>query len=279
MKANSRLWRLLGALISFPILSPALAQEEIIITAPRLAAAPGEAAYAVTRIDAADLAAAPTTRLDATLAGRGGFSLFRRADSRSANPTTQGATLRGLGPNGAGRALVLLDGVPQNDPFGGWVYWSALPQAALEKVALHRGGGAGPFGAGALSGVIDMTSAAPAAGLALDLAGGSFGSGEGALLAGARMGDVGARLSLSGGTSDGFFLLPRSQRGAIDVPAAYDNFAGGLDLATALGGDVMAALRLAGFAERRVNGLAAAPNETEGLEASLRLAREGAAAA
>ena len=46
-----------------------------------------------------------------------GFSLFRRTDSRLANPTAQGVSLRGIGPSGAGRSLVLLDGIPQNDPF------------------------------------------------------------------------------------------------------------------------------------------------------------------
>lgn len=49
------------------------------------------------------------------------FSLFRRTDSLGANPTAQGVSLRGIGPSGASRTLVLLDGVPLNDPFGGWV--------------------------------------------------------------------------------------------------------------------------------------------------------------
>ena len=58
-----------------------------------------------------------------------GFTLFRRTGSRVANPTAQGVTLRGLGGSGASRALVLDDGMPMNDPFGGWVYWGRVPRA------------------------------------------------------------------------------------------------------------------------------------------------------
>ena len=43
--------------------------------------------------------------LDDTLRQVPGFSLFRRSGSRTANPTTQGVSLRGLGANGASRAV------------------------------------------------------------------------------------------------------------------------------------------------------------------------------
>jgi len=53
---------------------------------------------------------------------------------RSAHPTSQGATLRGLGGNASSRALVMLDGVPLADPFGGWI-----------KLFRARPGAAGPY--------------------------------------------------------------------------------------------------------------------------------------
>ena len=56
-----------------------------------------------------------------------GFTLFRRSSSLVANPTTQGVSLRGTGSSGASRTLVLWDGIPLNDPFGGWVYWDRVP--------------------------------------------------------------------------------------------------------------------------------------------------------
>lgn len=252
------------------------AQEEIIITAPRLDAPLYEQAYGVTEIDASYLDNSATPRLDASLSGIAGFSLFRRADSRTANPTTQGATLRGLGPNGAGRTLILLDGVPQNDPFGGWVFWSALPQQALDAVRIYQGGGAGPFGAGALSGVIDLQSKSASQGLSVDAVGGNRGFFQGSALAGFQLGDVGVRILGFGGREDGFHFLPEDQRGLVDVPASSHHYGGALDFAMPLGEDTIFAGRFAAFVDERVNGNELAPNETEALEASLRLTHDGA---
>src|SRR6185437_11534601 len=111
----------------------------------------GNDAFSVTRLTADDLNHA--TELDAALEQVPGLSLFRRDSSLSANPTTQGVSLRSIAPSGAGRALVTLDGVPQNDPFGGWVIWSSLPPEDIGGAEIVRGAGAGPYGAGALTGV------------------------------------------------------------------------------------------------------------------------------
>lgn len=260
--------------IALPV-TASYAQEEIIITAPRLDVPLYEQAYGVTEIGADYLENSANPRLDASLSGIAGFSLFRRADSRTANPTTQGATLRGLGPNGAGRTLVLLDGVPQNDPFGGWVFWSALPQQTLEAVRIYQGGGAGPFGAGALSGVIDLQSKSAAQGLNVDAAGGNRGFFQGSAMAGFQVGDLGVRVLGFGGREDGFHFLPKDQRGLVDVPASSHHYGGALDFAMPVGEGTIFAGRFAAFVDERVNGNDLAPNETEALEASLRLTHDG----
>ena len=87
-----------------------------------------------------------------------GFSLFRRSSSRASNPTTHGVTLRGLSASGASRGLVLLDGVPLNDGFGGWVTWTRLPTDALDNVRVNRGAGGDTYGSDALGGVISFTT-------------------------------------------------------------------------------------------------------------------------
>src|SRR6202000_2477152 len=99
------------------------------------------------------------TQRDTALAQVPALSLFRRDSSLSANPTTQGVSLRSIAPSGAGRALVALDGVPQNDAFGGWVIWSSLPGEDIGGAQVVRGAGAGPYGAGALTGVIALDEA------------------------------------------------------------------------------------------------------------------------
>jgi len=103
-------------------LPPAAFQERVTVTASRRAEALGDTASSVRILSAADLHTTAGVELDDALRQVPGFTLFRRTPSRGANPTTQGASLRGLAGSGASRALVLEDGVPLNDPFGGWIY-------------------------------------------------------------------------------------------------------------------------------------------------------------
>lgn len=131
----------------------------LVVSATR---APQEAATLPLTVDvvtAEALREAPALALDDTLRGATAFSLFRRSGSLTANPTAQGVSLRGIGPSGASRALVLLDGVPVNDPFGGWIAWTKLPVASLERVEIVRGGGSAAWGASSLGGVVHLVSA------------------------------------------------------------------------------------------------------------------------
>ena len=97
-------------------------------------------------------------RIENRLRDEAGIVQFRRSDGRSAHPTSQGVTLRGLGGNASSRALVTLDGVPQADPFGGWVAWSAYDAVRLGGIVVTRGGGSGADGPGALAGTIGLHS-------------------------------------------------------------------------------------------------------------------------
>src|SRR5258707_12677628 len=130
--------------------------ESVLITA-RPPDPVGNTAFSTTLIDAPQLRVAP--ELDQALRQVPGLSLFRRNSSLSANPSVQGVSLRSIAPSGAGRALVTLDSVPQNDPFGGWGIWSALPPEDISGAQIVRGAAAGPYGAGALTGVIALDEA------------------------------------------------------------------------------------------------------------------------
>jgi outer membrane receptor protein involved in Fe transport len=129
-----------------------------VVTATRIPEVP-ERIAATTRIfDETTLRRIPSASLDGALRSVPGFSLFRRSDSFSANPTAQGVSLRGLGPSGASRSLVLFDGVPLNDPFGGWVAWTKVPHEAVARVEVVPGGGASAWGNATLGGVIQIFS-------------------------------------------------------------------------------------------------------------------------
>lgn len=128
----------------------------MVITAARAPQMPEHASATIKLINAETLQETPAATLDGVFRSVPGFSLFRRSDSFSANPTAQGVSLRGLGPSGASRSLVLLDGVPLNDPFGGWVLWSKLPREGLARAEVVPGGGATAWGNAALGGVVQL---------------------------------------------------------------------------------------------------------------------------
>ncbi len=105
-----------------------------------------------------EIDAAGALTIDDVLRQVPGFSLFRRSGGLTTNPTAQGVSLRGVGASGASRALVLLDGVPLNSPFGGWVYWNRVPRVNIENVSVQNGASSSVYGSGALGGVVNITS-------------------------------------------------------------------------------------------------------------------------
>ena len=133
------------------------AHDQVTVSASRASSPIGETARTSSTLDAAALHDFPSVTLDEGLRQHAGFELFRRASSRVANPTSEGVSLRGLGSTAASRTLVLEDGAPLNDPFGGWVHWNESPQPTIHALTLVTGGGSDLYGSSALGGVIDVT--------------------------------------------------------------------------------------------------------------------------
>src|SRR3546814_3422975 len=81
----------------------------IVVTGHGLEQTPATPAYDVIEIDREKIVSSASGRIEDTLASVAGFQQFRRSDSRSSNPSAQGATLRALGGNATsqiGRAHV-----------------------------------------------------------------------------------------------------------------------------------------------------------------------------
>lgn len=248
------------------------------VTAARLPPSPSRRAFAYTGLDKVALETAPQTRLDDILRRVPGVGLFRRASSRVAHPTTQGITLRGIGPNGAGRTLVLLDGIPLNDPFGGWVYWSALDAAALDRIDVVKGGGAGPWGNGALAGTIELISAANAdTGFSGSFRGGAFETFESSGAGAVAFGGVTVSARAAGHRSDGYFLIGPDQRGQADIPADSDAWSVSGAIEALVTRRTRLKLSAGLFEENRVNGLVDATNRTEARNVSVSLLHMGGA--
>ncbi|MGE0740352.1 MAG: TonB-dependent receptor [Hyphomonadaceae bacterium] len=243
------------------------ATEEIVIVAPRLPEAPGEAAYSAFAIDEASLEEA--LRLDQALRTAPGVSLFRRNDSGAANATIQGISVRAIAPSGAGRALVTLDGQPINDPFGGWVLWGALPSETISGATVLRGAGAGPYGAGALTGVIALEERR-GQGAQVSVEGGEAGWFRAAGVGEAQGDALSFMLAAQTQRSDGWIPV-RAGRGAADAPVAFETASAVARLQWRGDGLVFAA-RLAGYADERSAGLVGADSASDSASLSFTLA-------
>lgn len=190
------------------------------------------------------------------------FSLFRRTDSLGANPTAQGVSLRGIGPSGASRTLVLLDGVPLNDPFGGWVTWMQLPTWALAGAEIRHGGGSAAWGNAALGGTIALVSKPVSADQqALRFDAGSFDTRSATLATGAKHNRTSARVDARVFSTDGYHPLATPDRGAVDRALGSEHRLMQVRLGHDFDG-MSAQLLLRHFDEDRGNGTALQNNAT-----------------
>lgn len=243
---------------------------DVVVTAARLPPAAGDAAFSVIRLDNQLLDRA--TRLDEALATVPAVSLFRRTSSLGANPTTQGISLRAIAPSGAGRTLVSLDGEPLNDPFGGWVIWSQVAPESLKGVDVVRGAGAGPYGAGALTGAIILRERDRPGGV-LDASAGTHGGRR--LAASTTLAH--GRVAITGSTlhedSNGYVPVRGTSAGAADtaldlqIRSAALRADIGIDTTTAL------SMRVSAYDEARGSGLSGARSSASGQGYSATLAR------
>jgi outer membrane cobalamin receptor len=200
--------------------------------------------------------------LDDRLRDVPGFSLFRRSSSVVAHPTTQGVSLRGIGSTGASRTLVLWDGFPVNDPFGGWIQWSRIAPEDVERVEVSRGASTSVFGDRSMGGAIALFSRQPEPfHLTASYSGGNAGTNE----AGAGFAHLGSRWSASAQgrafATDGYFVVPEPYRGAADRRAGVDFTAANSRL-DFFGAASRLFLKFDMLAERRRNGTEIQRNST-----------------
>lgn len=213
-------------------------------------------------LDRKTIATTAAPAADDALRQVAGFTLFRRTDSRAANPTSQGVSLRGIGASGASRALVLDDGVPLNDAFGGWIYWGRVPRAAIDRIEVVRGGASDLYGSAAMGGVVQFVRRDDGA-IAAEATGGSSRSGAESLFAassrGAWRGSVAADLL----TTNGYVLVDPSQRGAVDRAADVRHTSIDATLERTFGDAARLFVRGSHYAEERNNGTALQVNDTQ----------------
>ncbi len=205
------------------VLAPAGVRESVTVTPTRTEQRLGDIAASVSIVDKETIRRSPAIVADDVLRQVPTFSLFRRTSSLQAHPTAQGVSLRGVGPSGVSRSLVLIDGIPFNDPFGGWVYWTRVPLESVERIEVVDGTSSSVYGNYAMGGVINVVSSRPRPRtLEARTQYGSRSSPKADFFASDVWGTVGASIEGSVFATDGFPQVIENERGAVDTNAAVD---------------------------------------------------------
>ena len=192
-----------------------------------------------------------------------GFSTYRRSSSLFANPSSQGVSLRGVGASATSRTNVLLDGIPLNDPFGGWVYWGRVPSAAVDSMEVSNGGASDVYGGGALGGVVNLrTRPLPEGFATAEISYGSMSTPDLSFAGGAPLGNWTIGGTVQAFRTEGYILVPPDQRGPVDTNAGTSDLAGTFALGYSFGEQGRFFARASGFGESRRNGTPLQKNDT-----------------
>ena len=251
------------------VLGPAMLLESVTVTATRTEQRLGDIPASVSVLRADEIRHSPAVVADDVLRQIPTFSLFRRTSSLSSHPTAQGVSLRGIGPSGVSRTLVLIDGVPFNDPFGGWVYWTRVPLESVDRIEVVDGSTSSLYGNYALGGVINIVSSRPTRRtIEFKPQYGNHHSPKLDFFGSDVWGKLGAAVEGSVFDTDGFPIVAASERGIIDNNATvtFKNVNVKLDYRPT--DRAQAFFRTGYFSEKRGNGKILEVNDTQWTSAS-----------
>ena len=246
------------------VVIPATVIEAVTVTATRSERRTGDVPASISTLDRQDIKQSPALVADDVLRQIPTFSLFRRTSSLASHPTAQGVSLRGIGPSGVSRTLVLVDGVPVNDPFGGWVYWSRVPLERADRIEVVDGSTSSLYGNYAMGGVINfVTSPATPRTAEVKAQYGSRNTPKVDLFGSHVWGKLGVSVDGNVFDTDGYAIVRGSERGRVDNNAAAQFWNLNVKVDYAASERVRAFARVGYFEEHRDNGKASTIDGTE----------------
>src|SRR4051812_5748686 len=246
------------------VLAPERVTEAVTVTATRGERRTSDVPASVNVLGREDIRQSPAVVADDVLRRIPTFSLFRRTSSLASHPTAQGVSLRGVGPSGVSRTLVMLDGVPINDPFGGWVYWSRIPLETAERIEVVDGSTSSLYGNYAMGGVINVITAPPARRtFEMKSQYGTRNTPKVDFYGSDRIGKLGVGVDGNVFDTDGYPIVRASERGRVDNKAAVDFRNINVKADYAASARVHAFGRVGYFTENRDNGKASTIDNTE----------------
>ena len=248
---------------SFTLL-PASINEQVVVTANRTETRLSETAASVVTLSAEEIRTTAAPTIDDKLRQVAGFSLFRRSGSRYANPTSQGVSLRGVGASGASRSLVLFDGTPLNDVFGGWILWNRVAPIAVESVEVLRGGASSLYGSDSLSGTINILPRRVREKFLFsgETYGGTQQTFAASIFLGFLKNDWTADYTISHFQTKGYILIDEAERGTVDSFAGSRNVNLSGRIAKSFNDKTNLFFKTSYFGESRTNGTPVQKNRT-----------------
>lgn len=235
-------------------LQPAGAAQQVTVTAYRAPLGELQSPVATRLLTQNAMRTTAAITLDGKLAQIPGIQLYRRSSSLAANPTSQGISMRGLGSTSASRTLVVEDGMPLNDSFGGWIHWQEIPELAIRDVQLVRGGASDLYGSSAIGGVINIIPVRPTSNqVKVSSSYGGEGTFDENLLAQTKHGPWGGLLALGVIGTNGYIQEAPYQRGPVDQPSNVHSQSALLDVEHERG-PLRLFLRGSAYNESRHNG-------------------------
>ncbi len=246
------------------VLGPERITEAVTVTATRGERRTSDVPASVNVLGHEDIRQSPAVVADDVLRQIPTFSLFRRTSSLASHPTAQGVSLRGVGPSGVSRTLVMLDGVPINDPFGGWVYWSRIPLETAERIEVVDGSSSSLYGNYAMGGVINVITSAPTRRtFEMKSQYGSRNSPKVDFYGSDRIGKLGIAVDGNFFDTDGYPIVRASERGRVDNNAAVKFWNANVKADYAPTDRIQTFARFGYFSENRANGKASTIDQTE----------------
>lgn len=199
--------------------------EPVVVTVTRTDLSAAPAAASVTVVDREAVESSANIAVDDLLHTIPGFSLYRRSSSivisPDSDPEAQGVTLRGIGPAGSSRALVMVDGIPLIDAFSGQVFWGKISQEQIDHIEVVRGASANLWGNYAMAGVINIITKKPQeTGAALKASYGTNNLTDDNLSVTGRKDQLIVGLEGNFFNTDGYPIVASNQRGPIDGDAS-----------------------------------------------------------
>ncbi|SLM49315.1 putative TonB-dependent receptor [Nitrospira japonica] len=195
--------------------------DPVVVTATRTQRSLSDIPVSVSVVTQQDIKDAPALGTDDILRTVPGINM-PFLNSFTQHPTGNLPGMRGLGEL---RALVLVDGIPLNDPFFGYTQWNMVPKETIEQVEVVRGGASSLWGNFAMGGVINIiTRNAQPRTVSQSLLGGSNASIRSNTYVSDRINDrFGISANVNYNQTAGYTPQQADMRGAIDQNASSAN--------------------------------------------------------